>query len=219
MVILSTAYLPNVHYFTKLLGGGEVRIEAHETYPKQTYRNRCQILGANGVLQLSIPVKKVLGNRTPIMLVEIENDTLWQKNHWRTIESAYRNAPFFDFLADELLPFYSRRYSNLWEFNTSLMRALLAFVGSQPAFESTPTYVATYGADAADFRSVISPKVSFGADAQFAPVPYFQVFGSKFGFVPNLSVVDMIFNEGLNAVGLIIQSTNTCGAGIGRLKR
>lgn len=206
-VALSISYLPNVHYFTKLLLGKDVFVEACETYPKQTYRNRCEILGANGLLTLSVPIVRIQGNHTPVTLVEIDNSTLWQKNHWRAIVSAYRKAVYFEFVADVLAPHYSKRYSNLFELDHDLLKSVLQFLGESPNLTYTNDFVAGYDSSCvADFRNRISPKVSFEDDLNFAPAQYFQVFSNKFGFVKNLSIADLLFNEGLNAVGIIKQS-------------
>lgn len=203
-VLLPTSYLPNIQYFTKVISGVGVLIEANETYPKQTYRNRCEILSANGRLTLSVPVKRVQGNHTPVTLVEIENATLWQKNHWRAIESAYRTSAYFDFVADVLLPYYNKRYSNLFEFNCDLFRAVLNFLGIKVNIERTSDFVLDIKPD---FRTLLSPKCAFEADTNFVPTEYFQVFFEKFGFIANLSVIDLLFNEGLNTVEILKQST------------
>ena len=119
--ILSIGYLPPVQYFAKLIQYKNIYIESTENYTKQTYRNRCVILGANGPIPLTIPVVKTQGNHTPIKLIEIDNSTLWQKNHWKTIESAYRTSAYYDFVADILEPFYIKHYTNLFEFDFLLI--------------------------------------------------------------------------------------------------
>ena len=204
MQILSTAYLPNILYFTKLLAGEPVLIEAHEHYVKQTYRNRCEIYGANGRQSLSIPTKRVEGCHTPIAAVEVDYATAWQNNRWRSIKSAYGSAAFFDFVADVLEPFYTTRHTSLLDLNMALLRSLCRFMGVSPQIALTEDFVADYGHSASDCRQSISPKVRRWE--QFGAVEYFQVFADKHGFLPNLSIIDLLFNEGLNAADIIRRS-------------
>lgn len=203
LAILPICYLPPVQYFVKLLQYRSVLLEAAEHYTKQTYRNRCVILGANGPIPLTIPVIKTQGNHTPIRLVEIDNSTLWQKNHWKTIESAYRTSAYYDFVADVLAPFYAKRFTNLFEFNCLLLEAIFDFLSLRPSITPTTHYAPGYGAD---FRTSISPKCDFSLDTEFVAAEYFQVFSARFGFIPNLSIADLLFNEGLSAVEVVTAS-------------
>lgn len=202
-VALSIAYLPNIQYFTKLLAGKPVRLEACETYPKQSYRNRCEILGANGRLALSIPVLQILGNHTPIRQVEIDNSTAWQNQHWRAIQSAYSKSAYFDFVSDFIHPFYKQKFNNLWDFDRALLAAIMQFLEVKANISVTSTFELTPSAGFSDFRTQISPKVTWTNDPQFVATPYFQMFAHKFGFVPNLSIIDLLFNEGLNSLEII----------------
>ncbi|MGD9978940.1 MAG: WbqC family protein [Bacteroidales bacterium] len=203
--ILSIAYLPPIQYFAKLIHFQNVFLEASENYVKQTYRNRCVILSANGPLPLVIPVIKARGNHTPIRLVEIDNSTLWQKNHWKTIESAYRTSAYFDFVADVLYPFYTHAYHNLYEFDLMLIKAILSFLSLDVNLTATSVYVSQYN-NSLDFRNSIQPKVKQSVDHQISSFEYFQVFSAKFGFVPNLSIIDLLFNEGLMAKRILEES-------------
>jgi len=202
-VVLSTAYLPPIQYFAKLLAYDVVYIESAENYAKQSYRNRCTILSANGPLNLSVPAVKSLGNHTPITKVGIDNSSEWQKNHWRAVESAYRSSPFFDFGADLLFPFYTQRFENLFELNMELLKVLLGFIGVVVDVRFTTTYFTSYPEEYHDCRYFIHPKRSFKADDHMVWVEYYQVFSDRFGFVPNLSVIDLIFNEGLGATSIL----------------
>lgn len=204
MQILSTAYLPNILYFSKLLAGEPVLIEAHEHYTKQTFRNRCEIYGANGRQTLSIPVRRVEGNHTPIRLVEVDNTVAWQNNHWRSIKSAYGSAAYFDFVGDVLQPFYAQRHCLLLELNMALLRSICRFMGVSPVVEYTSVFVSAYGDEVDDCRKNIDPKVRQWS--QFGAVEYYQVFAERHGFLPNLSIIDLLFNEGLNAVNIVRRS-------------
>ncbi len=116
-ILLSTAYLPPVEYMALLLKYGNAIIEKEETYPKQTYRNRCSILTANGILNLSIPVSKPNGNNTKTKDISIINSSTWYTNHWRAMSSAYSGSPFFLYYKDYLQKFFIGKYDNLLEYN------------------------------------------------------------------------------------------------------
>lgn len=198
-ILLSTAYLPPVQYMSALLSADKVFIEAHETYPKQTYRNRCVILSANGPLPLIIPVIKPKGNHTGITEVIIDYSTGWNRNHWRAIESAYRTSAYFEFIADVIKPFYSNPFNTLWEFNNELLKAILEFLEIPVNINFTSSFHKVEPAGVIDFRYAISPKAKMQENSlPFIP-PYFQVFEHRFGFTPNLSIIDLLFNEGLMA--------------------
>jgi len=197
-VILSTAYLPPIQYFAWLLHSNSVFIEQHENYVKQTYRNRCTILSANGPIHLTIPTAKKSGEKVPIRDVEIEYSTPWQKNHWKALESAYQNSPYFEHLADDLAPVYNGKIKYLFDLNQKLMEVLFSFLDFDPKIELTNSYISDYPGDVIDLREFISPKTDIALDNQiFRPHPYYQVFGHKGDFVPNLSIIDLICNEGL----------------------
>lgn len=203
-VILSTAYLPPLQFFSRLVSGNSICLEACENYLKQTYRNRCVILSANDVLPLSIPVIKTNGNHTPIRNVEIDNSSEWQKIHLRAIEAGYGSSPYFEFVFDMLYPFYSKKFINLFDFNFELIEAILKFLELKVEINLTTDYSFEYSESSIeDCRGLISPKVKLEKDMQFTQVQYYQVFAHKVGFVPNLSIIDMLFNEGLATVGLL----------------
>lgn len=200
-VLLSTAYWPNLHYFYYVINAAEVNIEQHDSYQKQSYRNRARILSANGVLDLNIPVKK--GN-DGITGVEISYKEDWQRKHWRAITSAYKNSPYFDFFEKEIEIFYERQYPRLLEYNTLQFKTILKIlrlkkeIGFTNAYEKTP--------QALDLRHHIHPKINFENDTEAAKLllrPYYQTFQYKFGFVPNLSILDLLFNTGMDTVGYL----------------
>ena len=191
---MSTAYLPPIEYFVQLLVRNKAIIEKEETYPKQTYRNRCRILTANGVLNLSIPVSKPYGNNTKTKDITIINSDRWFTNHWRAINSAYSGSPFFLYYKDDLQEFFSGRYDNLLEFNTELTNVLLNLIG----ISSTLTYSDSFAIPgqanlSLDARYTITPKKETSSK-NFEE--YTQVFSSKYSFIPNLSIIDALFNLG-----------------------
>jgi hypothetical protein len=206
-LILTTAYLPPIQYFTKVVNSHNIIIEINETFAKQSYRNRCVILSCNGPLSLSIPVVKSNGNRTLTKDIRIDNSTNWQKNHWKAIESAYRNSVYFDFIADLISPYFSKKEQFLIDFNHDLMDDVLEFIGLRRKISNSVEYLKDYPDDIRDLRNAIHPKhQSQFLDDEFSPCKYFQVFNDRYSFYPNLSIVDLLFNEGLGTLKIIEDS-------------
>ncbi|HRW62396.1 MAG TPA: WbqC family protein [Bacteroidales bacterium] len=193
-IVLTTAYLAPVQYYSKFLKYDKVLIEVHDHFTKQTYRNRCKIYAANGVLQLSVPVKKDQ-TKTKICDIKIDYDTNWRKVHWKSIESAYKASPFFDYYADDLKLFFNKKYNFLIDFNTELQYQILSFLDLNISIEFTSSYIDKYNKDYEDFREKIHPKKEI-EDKDFLKHEYIQVFIDRYGFQPNLSIIDLLFNEG-----------------------
>ena len=193
-ILLSTAYLPPIQYFTKFLAGIPVFIENHENYQKQSYRNRCYIYGANGRQCLVIPVKKQHGEKTPIGNMEIDYKENWQKIHLKSIESAYRLSPFYEYYADDFTRSFQKETRYLFNWNLDLLYVMLAILG----ITSRPALTLSYEpASGTDLRYCIHPKERLARpDPAFTPLPYQQVFQERYGFIPNLSIIDLLFNEG-----------------------
>lgn len=190
--LLSTAYLPPIEHVAFLIRGG-ARIDATEPYHKQSYRNRAYILTGNGIQALTVPVIHFAG-KTPIREAHIDYRTPWQRNHWRTIESAYGNSPYFLYYSDPLKPFYEAHFDLLFDFNLQLIRTILRmlrltadiFLNEDPNLHPE-----------LDLRETIHPKRGFQKDYPYTlHQPYRQVFDDRFGFSPNLSILDLIFNAG-----------------------
>ncbi len=202
-VLLSVAYLPNIQYFSKLLTYRNVTIEIYDTYQKQSYRNRTAILGANGKLDLVIPVKRPEENKTKTCNILIDYDMQWQQNHWKAIASAYKNSPFFDIFEAELRPFFRKKEKYLVDWNLTLIDAILQMTATYAPYKKSEYFVKVPQVQTDDFREAIHPKKRMQQpDDTFAPLPYFQVFNNKFGYMANLSFIDLLFNEGSQAVDL-----------------
>lgn len=202
-ILLSTAYLPNIQYFSKILSFDEVYIEVHDTYQKQSYRNRTTIYGANGPLDLVIPVKRPHGNNTMTRDVLIDYDMPWNETHWKALVSAYNHSPFFEIFEEELKPLYKSKFTYLLEWNFHLLDSILAMAGQKSFYEKTESYDRNVDSSFCDYRDCIHPKrKKQNHDIYFSPTPYFQVFAEKHGFKKNLSFLDLLFNEGSQATYL-----------------
>ena len=191
-VLLSTAYLPPVSYFAIMAKADEVVIEQYETYPKQTYRNRCEIYSANGKIPLIIPVHKPSGNHTMTKDILVSNHEKWQVLHWRAIKTAYANSPFFLYYQDELQPWFEEESNKLLDFNTGLLKVILDLIGLKIEIKYSTGFTKEPD-NVLDYRWKISPKKPFN---EFRPKEYYQSFNEKHGFIPNLSIIDLLFNLG-----------------------
>lgn len=200
IALLSTAYLAPVQYYTKLISFDKVLIEKHENFTKQSFRNRCMIYGANGPLTLSIPLIKGITPKTLITDIEIDYTENWQNIHWRSIVSAYRSSPFFEYYFEELEPFYTKKIKYLFDFNLELQNTICEILEIEPEILFTDDFIIEPESQI-DFRNSIHPKKRCAKpDPNFSPQKYFQVFEEKHGFIPNLSIIDLIFNEGSQAL-------------------
>ncbi len=209
-VILSTTYLGPIYYYSRFFLSYPVLIEKNENYIKQSYRNRCIIYGANGPLTLVVPVQRGSFHKTAINELEIDYDTDWQANHWRSIISSYKSAPFFEFYIDDLIPYYQKKFRFLIDYNTSLMNVFLRHLEIKQGFSFTKSFIKQYPSKLLDFREKIHPKKSF-KDPFFKNLEYTQVFSPKHGFIPNLSILDLIFNLGPGSAEFLRKSIITTG--------
>lgn len=188
---LSSTYLGPVQQYCKMYQYPEVRIEAAENYLKQTYRNRCLIAAANGPLSLSIPIVKPDTLKCLTKDIRISDHGNWRHLHWNAISSAYNSSPFFEYYEDDFAPFYEKKYDFLFDFNEELRQMVCNLLDIHPHVVFTTDFETEVEND---FRG-ISPKRESG-DLTFCPKPYYQVFQDKHGFIPNLSIIDLLFNTG-----------------------
>jgi hypothetical protein len=194
-ILLSTAYLPPISYFAAIQYADEIIIEIYENYVKQSYRNRCNIMSCNGLLGLSIPVCKMNGNHTLIKDIRISYLSKWQINHWRAIESAYNKSPFFLYYRDDLQRFYTQSFEFLIDFNYELLCFILKKINLNIKISFTSDFIPDAQA-VNDFRYQFSPKKQI-ENISFSH--YYQVFEAKNAFIPDLSIIDLLFNEGPQA--------------------
>lgn len=202
---LSTAYLAPVEYYSILLKG-DVYIEQHENYIKQTYRNRCTILSANGPMALSVPIESAGGKKCPIRDVRIADHGNWRHLHWNALISAYNSTPFFEYYQDDFRPFYEKEYKYLFDFNEELRNLICQLIDIDT---STIGYTDEFllEVEGVDYRSKISPKIDWRViDPDFESIPYYQVFEHRFGFTENLSILDLLFNMGNESLLVLSKS-------------
>ena len=196
MNLLSTTYFGPVQWYQKLNSGDVTLIEAYENYCKQTYRNRCVIATANGIQALTVPVERPENgdlNRCPIRDIRISDHGRWRQLHWNALQSAYSESPFFEYYADDLHPFFERRYDYLFDFNMEICHKVCELLDVRPTDQYVKRDMLPEGT--VDYRETIVPKRPL-PDSSFQPRQYYQVFESRTGFLPNLSILDLLFNMG-----------------------
>lgn len=205
-ILLSTAYFAPIRYFSKLAAYPEIYIEKHENFVKQTYRNRTIILGANGPIPLIVPVEKGRDRKVRIVDLRIAYDEEWQRNHWRTIFSAYNSSPFFEYYASDIEVFFKKQFRYLFDFNQQITHTILELLEIESTLINTDDFE-QIPEDCLNFREQISPKSHLILpDPSYEAQAYTQVFSEKFGFVPDLSILDLLFNEGPSAAEILENS-------------
>lgn len=192
-IYLSSAYLAPAEYYRLLNSGAKIVIEAYDHYVKQSYRNRCRIAMANGVQTLSIPIEKPLSPKSFTKDIRIAEHGNWRHLHWQAIVSAYNSTPFFEYLADDFRPFYEKKYEFLFDFNEELRQLVCGILDIIPPVTYSTYYKTEFTSNETDYRDAIHPKKAPLAE-QFKP--YYQVFDYRLGFLPNLSIIDILFNLG-----------------------
>lgn len=193
--LLSSAYFPPVQWMQKLHRYQSVLVERNDNFCKQTFRNRCLIATANGVQALTIPIEKFEGSKCLMRDIRISDHGEWRHIHWNAIVSAYGESPFFDYYADDLRPFFERKWEFLFDFNMEIVEKLCELLDVRPNLSVTDTYADAAAIGADDFRDAIRPKHPL-CDPTFESRAYYQVYARRHGFLPNMSVLDLLCNEG-----------------------
>ncbi|MEK9604606.1 MAG: WbqC family protein [Flavobacteriaceae bacterium] len=189
------AYLPNIQFMSWIIMQKKVAFVTHNTYQKQTFRNRTEIYGANGKLKLSIPIvhKKDKSHQID-KEVKIHYGNGWQKDHWKSLEASYRSSPFFEFYEDDFHPFYHQKFDKLMQFNLALIEKILSLIEADIQILNDEKEVE-------EFSNLIIAK---NQSEQKTP-SYRQVFESKHGFIHNLSILDLLFNLGPQSLDYLIE--------------
>lgn len=198
--LIETHYLPSLEYFCTILDFDQLIIEKHEHYVKQSFRNRCYINTANGVEMLVIPLAAKHG-KIPVKDVRIDNSKRWQNNHWRALQSAYANTPFFEHYADDLGKIIHSNQRFVYDLNLVLLSFCLRSLKLNTSISETVSYEKYVDKEIYDLRSVMTPKQHYSGRPFYKPVPYTRVFGSA--FAENLSFVDLLFCEGPSALAIL----------------
>lgn len=194
-VLLSTAFLPPVEYFATLTGFGNAYIEREENYLKQSFRNRCYILSANGIQMLTVPVLLGSLHKKPVKDIRIDYSKRWQQIHLRALTSSYNSSPYFLYYFDLIEKPIKNNYEFLLDLNMDLLRVIIKIMKIEIDISFTTEFIPA-GEIQNDFRYNIHPK----KPSSYQPGKYIQVFNLEKGFVPGLSIIDLLFNAGPEAV-------------------
>ncbi len=216
--LLSSTYFGPVQWYQKLNRYDECLIERQESFIKQTYRNRMTILTTNGPLSLTIPTNH--DTSMAMKDIRISDHANWRHVHWNALLSAYGESPFFEYYQDDIRPFYEKKYEFLFDFNMEITEKMIELLDIRPHISVTDEYFPKNETDEyfpknetnhkvqssnlkvqsiQDFRDAIRPKKPL-PDPEFTPRRYYQVYEQKFGFQPNMSILDLLFNEGNEAI-------------------
>ena len=195
IALLSTTYFGPVQWYQNLYRYDRVAIDVEEPFLKQTYRNRCQIATTQGVQALTIPV--VHGSKATIRDMLISDHGNWRHLHWQALQSAYGDSPFFEYYEDDLRPFFTERnWERLVDYNDAICQKMCELLDIHPQFSPLTSHLSSL---TSDFRTAINPKHPL-PDTDFEPRPYYQVYRQKHGFLPNLSILDLLFNMGPESI-------------------
>ena len=209
--LLQTTYFGPVQWYQKLKRYDHCVIEQYDSYQKQTYRNRCVIATANGLQALTVPVE-VGGKKEEVREVRISDHNQWRRVHWNALQSAYSESPFFEYYADDIRPFFEQKYEFLIDFNEAIRQKMCELLDIDTSVSYSSGFMVqgsgfmvhgsgfrVQGSGFRDFREVIHAKHPQD-DPEFQPRSYWQVFQHRYGFQPNLSILDLLFCMGPEAV-------------------
>lgn len=203
-ILLPLTYFGNVSYFIHLYKSDEVWIDDREVYLKQTFRNRTQVLAANGKLDLSVPVISTKGIELSIDKIKISYDDPWQQKHWRTIVSAYKSSPFFEEFENDIKDLVFSKHELLKDLNLEITLKMLELIGKEKKCQ-----LSSENEIPKKIRSLLGYfKPSKMPQAHLQLEPYIQVFNYKYGFTPNLSILDLLFNEGPYALSYLLNASS-----------
>ena len=200
--LLHPCYFPSISHFVALAQSEKVAFEVFDNFQKQTNRNRTYIYSPNGIQLLNIPIKHTKDSRQKTKDVRIESDFDWQKQHFKSLEAAYRSSPFFEFFEDDIRPIFEKKHEFLLDLNFEALEIVFKCLRMKIEFSKTTEYFPQLNPTRTDFRNLVDGKKD---DSIFTK--YTQVFDDKHGFLSNLSVLDLIFNEGKYATDYLKEQT------------
>lgn len=203
-IVIHPTYFPNIAQFVAIVKAENVVFEMDDNFLKQTYRNRTYIYAANGKLGLNIPVIHTQKNRQKYRDVKIFNEDHWQSLHWKSLLSAYRTSPFFEYYEDEIQHLFTEKAEFLLDFNLRCFEVICNCLQLELNTSKTKIYEKVLE-NKTDFRHLVNAKKEMSYSLEY----YTQVFNSKHGFISNLSILDLLFNEGPNALNYLESQTIT----------
>lgn len=197
-ILIYPTYFPSISHYIAMLNAESVTFEVEDTFQKQTNRNRMYIYSPNGIQMLNIPVKHDKANGL-FKDIKIDDQYNWQKNHFKSLEAAYKNSPFYEYFIDDLQPLFEKKHEFMLDLNFEIFELVNEALGVSIPFEKTTEYFHEV-ANKTDFRHLVNGKKDITKIE-----PYTQVFDDKHGFLNNLSILDLLFNEGRYAVDYLKQ--------------
>jgi len=200
--LIELHYFPCIAWFAQLSRFETIKLETQENFVKQSYRNRCYIQTANNVTALSVPVKG--SSKQPLIDIEIDYSQRWADIHWRTIQSGYGNAPYFEFFESDIRQILEAKPSRLLDLNKLILTKCLKLLNLKTSIEYTEAFDKEINSSCLDLRNSISPNKELPDHLEFDPMAYYQVFGAD--FVNNLSILDLLFCEGPQARSVLLAS-------------
>lgn len=202
-MLLSSAYFPPIQYFSKLFEQQEITLEAYENYQRRSYRNRCRISAANGIITLTVPILKGSTENQAIRDVKISYETNWQRVHYRSIMSAYKHSPYYEFIIDEFIFVWEKHEKYLFDLNLKIIEVILDFSRlTNIKIMLSKNYIDIPNNEP-DWRKLIHPRKELMEDKHFRNIPYQQAFSDRYGFQSNLSILDTMFQLGPEIPGYL----------------
>nr|WP_314897121.1 WbqC family protein [uncultured Flavobacterium sp.] len=195
-ILIHPTYFPSISHFAAIAQAESITFEIEDNFQKQTNRNRTYIYSPNGIQLLNIPVKHSKESHQKTKDIKIETDFDWQKQHFKSLEAAYRSSPFFEFFEDDLRPIFEKKHTFLLDLNFETLAIMTKCLRMKLEFDTTTEYFHEVDTTVIkDFRGLVD-----GKKDKSIFEPYIQVFDDKHGFINNLSVLDLLFNEGKYAM-------------------
>ncbi len=196
-ILLEPQYAGSLSFWKLILQHEKIVFEQYENYTKRSFRNRCHIVSPNGILRLSIPLEHGKNQHCALKEVRISYNERWQNLHWQSLQTCYRRSPYFEFYEDKLVPFYEKRIDFLLDFNLQLFDTICNILKTKPEYMLTTSYDDTVENTYSDFRNVLLPNI---VQPQYETKSYLQVFCDRMPFQQNVSILDLLFNCGNQAL-------------------